>query len=1375
MGSMITLFDDRTYEAIIESVKTVVSGDSSTTMVEGWAVDKLRRAPMDVTVRSEKVHVIRTARADVDATFSLPSGTCVGFRVVLPEDMTSVDLHFETPGKTLTRTVDVVKAQRALRRMRRHGRERRIAHYLAHAWTPRGSMALMRLVKRRLFGKQGFYDRWMRDHETMTSAEAAHIMRGFTSRPLVSVVVPVYNVDGVWLRACVRSMTEQWYPNWELCLADDHSPSPRIRPLLEELAASDERIKVVFRDSNGGISRATNSAIELATGDFIGFMDNDDELAPQALFNVVNEINSHPDADFLYTDEDKMTEGGRRFDPFFKPGFSPHLLLGHNYITHFVVVSKQLLDAVGPLRPEFDGSQDYDFVLRATEKAKDVRHIPGILYHWRTLASSVAGDPRSKMYAYDAGRRAIEAALDRRGITGEVRMLDNLGTYKIDYATGVPSVAVLASSYDDDRLRKLESLTDYPHVSFVPVTADSLDDVARSRSEDYLMFLDDLLPDDSSWLTQMVSYSSDSQVAVIGGKIQDPHQRVVNVGVTLRALRSGEPFEMRGEWDEGIGYYFRDLLPREMFGITEDCMMVRSEDFRRASGFDMNLAAGLRGIDLCRRIRETSGKSALWQPYSLFTQRTLRSLTIDQSALAAYLKAHADMADPFAAAVFPSSENDQHGVEFSIDQVDVSLDGTLISVIGWAADLHGAHDVSIALEDTSWASMRAVDRYLRPDVNTALPVPADSLLGFHAEIVVPDGKKALKAAHGLCLVFTTPTDVRKTTIATPSSSIVLLWSLMSRKAGLLRHPRFLIRHLADRYLVPRRQTKAYHELIRVTENNDSEDIRRRIAGFAVTPRISLLVPVYNVETRWLTKCVESVLGQSYGNWELCLADDCSTKPTVRPLLERFARRDDRIKVVFREKNGHISRATNSALEIATGEYVALLDNDDELAPQALLEVVSVINEHPDADMFYSDEDKIDRNGRRFSPHFKPDYSPDLLLSTNYISHLGVYRRSIVNGIGGFRVGYEGSQDYDLALRFTERTAPERIRHIPKVLYHWRTLSTSTASRGGAKGYASDAGLRALRSAIDRRGIDAEVIPTKSKGIYDIHYAITSPGLVSVIIPTKDGYDNIERCMESIIRKTDYPNFEVIIADNGSTKPHMRDLYRRYGEQLGERFRVEDIDIPFNYSRINNLAALKASGKYLLFLNDDTEVIDTSWMTRMVSFAQIPRVGVVGAKLYYPNDTIQHAGVVLGLGGVAGHIQSGFPRGYVGYFGRLVENVNYSAVTAACCMVRAEDFQTVSGFDESLAVAYNDVDLCLRIARLGRDIVWAHEVELYHYESATRGYDVRNEEKLSRLKRESAVFEKRYRALVANDPYYNPNLSRTSGNYWVREVGPVKAA
>ena len=550
----------------------------------------------------------------------------------------------------------------------------------------------------------------------------------------------------------------------------------------------------------------------------------------------------------------------------------------------------------------------------------------------------------------------------------------------------------------------------------------------------------------------------------------------------------------------------------------------------------------------------------------------------------------------------------------------------------------------------------------------------------------------------------------------------------------------------------------YAEWITRHENIDLKSQQEQSKKFDYRPLISIAMPVYNVEIKWLEKCIDSVINQTYDNWELCISDDASTAPKIKKCLEAYEKKEPRIKVVFRKENGHISLATNSALEIATGEFIALLDNDDELPPHALFEVVKVLNERPELDVIYSDEDKIDAEGNRFDPHFKADWSPDTLMGNNYISHLGVYRSSIVKSLGGFRKGYEGSQDYDLVLRVTEQIPEDHIYHIDKVLYHWRTIPGSTASSGEAKSYIYDSGVKALTDTLNRRGIKGTVRPGLISGFYEVTYEVLQEELVSVIIPTKNGYDDLKLCVDSIIEKTSYPNYEIIIADNGSTDPKMQELFAEYKKQLDERFIVELIDIPFNYSRINNLAAEKASGKYLLFLNNDTEVIEPNWMTTMVSYAQFDRIGCVGAKLYYPDDTTQHAGVLVGIGGVAGHALNNYDRTHCGYFGRLVIDVNYLAVTAACMMVKAADFKAVNGFDETLEVAFNDVDLCLKIYELGRYNVYAHQVELYHFESKSRGYED-TPEKQKRFAGEIKKMQDKWPAYIAHDPFYNDNLTK----------------
>ena len=691
-----------------------------------------------------------------------------------------------------------------------------------------------------------------------------------------------------------------------------------------------------------------------------------------------------------------------------------------------------------------------------------------------------------------------------------------------------------------------------------------------------------------------------------------------------------------------------------------------------------------------------------------------------------------------------------------------------LTITGWALDTITKESPTFTINNENQVSAYNIQRVLREDVNQIYQTEPAIEAGFVVTLEGIKQKKVLpfnfqSSAHVVTVDF--PLNKKYPVIPGTEDKVTRLW--IKAKKGFKYMAKNGISHSIQRAKIEKLRNQAsYPNWLARNEVLDIEAMTQEIATFHYQPKISIAMPVYNVEEKWLRLCIDSILNQVYTNWELCMADDASTDPNVKKILTEYQQLDERIRVVFREQNGHISEATNSALAIATGEFVALLDNDDELAINAFYEVVKVLNENPELDLIYSDEDKIDMDGNRSDPAFKPDWSPDLLLGTNYISHLGVYRRSILEEIGGFRKGYEGSQDYDLVLRFTEKTTKERITHIPKVLYYWRMLPTSTAVDQGSKGYAFEAGLRAVQDALVRRGINGHATHGAANGLYDVYYDIESEKLVSIIIPTKNGYKDVQRCVSSIIEKTTYQNYEIIMADNGSTDPKMHELYAEFEQQLPGRFFVESIDIPFNFSTINNRAAKKAHGEYLLFLNNDTEVITENWLTLMVSFAQQERIGCVGAKLLYPNNTVQHAGVILGLGGVAGHGHYGYPHGDLGYFGRLAINVNYSAVTAACLLMKKADFDAVGGFEEAFTVAFNDVDLCLKVQALGRDNVWLHEAELYHFESQTRGYDDKGKKK-KRFEQEKVMMEEKWGPLIENDPFYNPNLTRDIPNFSLR--------
>ncbi len=560
--------------------------------------------------------------------------------------------------------------------------------------------------------------------------------------------------------------------------------------------------------------------------------------------------------------------------------------------------------------------------------------------------------------------------------------------------------------------------------------------------------------------------------------------------------------------------------------------------------------------------------------------------------------------------------------------------------------------------------------------------------------------------------------------------------------------------------IPEDQRRDYRSWVRRFDSPTIEQIvtlRAHIESLQPSqrPLISVLLPTYNTPERWLARAIESVRAQTYPYWELCIADDASTADHVRLVLEDYVRRDGRIKVTFRKENGHISAASNSALALATGEFISLLDHDDELAPTALAEVVSLLARAPGTDLVYSDEDKIDEHGVRYAPYFKPDFLPDLLTGQNYLSHLTTIRASQVREVGGFRAGYEGSQDWDLFLRVVEHSAPERIRHIPKVLYHWRSVQGSTARGATEKNYAEEAAERALGDHFERLGLKVSLEAVPGHHWRVVYPLPAQPPLVSIVIPTKNQQHLLRICIGSIFAKTTYPAFEIVVVNNRSDDPATLAYFQ---EVAALNVRVVDYDAPFNYSAINNFAVRHTRGEVLCLLNNDIEVISPAWLEEMVSQARRPEIGAVGAMLYYPNDTVQHAGCVLGIGGVANHAFLGLPRGAHGYMNRARLTQNYSAVTAACLAIRRSVYEQVGGFDaEHLAVAFNDIDFCLRVREAGYRNLWTPFAEFYHRESATRGYED-TPEKVARFNSEVAYMMSRWGELLRNDPAYNPNLS-----------------
>lgn len=542
--------------------------------------------------------------------------------------------------------------------------------------------------------------------------------------------------------------------------------------------------------------------------------------------------------------------------------------------------------------------------------------------------------------------------------------------------------------------------------------------------------------------------------------------------------------------------------------------------------------------------------------------------------------------------------------------------------------------------------------------------------------------------------------------------------------------------------------------------------KQRHHYFEYSPLISVAVPAYRTPEKFLVQMIDSLLAQTYGNWELCIANGSPEDGAMKKVLEEYTKKDSRIRVSELTENKGIAGNTNAALEMARGEFVGLLDHDDLLAPNALYEIVRALDEDRTLDAVYTDEDKVTTElDEHFQPHLKPDFNLDLLRSNNYICHFFVVRRFIVQKVGGFRQEFDGAQDHDFIFRCIETA--EKVGHIPEILYHWRTHKASTADNPASKMYAFDAGKRAIEAHLKRTGTEGTVSHTPDLGFFRVKYPVQGQPLVSIIIPNKDEKETLKACIDSIREKTEYPNYEIIIVENNSTTDEIFQYYKELSQD--PRIRLLRWKKEFNYSAINNYGVRHANGEYLLFLNNDVTVITPGWIRELLGVCQRPEVGAAGVKLIYPDDTIQHAGCVIGLGGIAGHMFVDMPANRTGYLHKASILQDMSAVTAACMMMKRTAFEEAGGFTEKLSVAFNDVDLCLKVRKNHKLIVYDPYVQLYHMESKTRGAED-NKEKVRRFQEEIEYMRCQWiDILKKGDPYYNKNLSLTKWNYSLRPL------
>ena len=557
----------------------------------------------------------------------------------------------------------------------------------------------------------------------------------------------------------------------------------------------------------------------------------------------------------------------------------------------------------------------------------------------------------------------------------------------------------------------------------------------------------------------------------------------------------------------------------------------------------------------------------------------------------------------------------------------------------------------------------------------------------------------------------------------------------------------------------------YGDWIWANEVGNSELASQRKKTFEKNPKISVIVPMYNTPEKFFKDLVDCMIKQTYKNWELCLADG-SPKPNEN--FKKYIEKDNRIIYKILEENKGISGNTNSAISMATGDYIALLDHDDILSEYALYEVVNCINKYPNVEFMYSDEDKIDEKGNRYDAYFKSDFAPDTLRSQNYICHFSVFKKELMDKLNGFRSDYDGAQDYDIFLRMSEITKPENIKHISRILYHWRVHKDSTAKlNSNAKNYAFVAGKKAIEDHLKRIGLDGEVSEGAVEGIYRVDYKVIGEPKVSIVIPNKDGKDILKVCIDSVLEKTTYKNYEIIVVENNSETEEIFEYYK----EIENNEKIKVVKYPnkgFNYSGIINYGVRESSGEYIVQLNNDTELITPNWLELMLGFAQRKDVGGVGVKLYYPDETIQHAGIIVGLGGIAGNRFKSIPKNGHAYFAKESMIENLSAVTAACMMNPRSVYDEVGFMNEKLAVAFNDVDFCLKVREKGYLIVYNPYIEFWHYESKSRGQE-NTPAKIKRFQGEMETFANRWRDFLdEGDPYYNINLSLDTEVYHMKK-------
>ena len=1069
---------------------------------------------------------------------------------------------------------------------------------------------------------------------------------------------------------------------------------------LPAIASSFEEINLKFVTAENPLTRpqAANAGLDAASGDFLMLLDDDDWIADDHLEGLVKFSANHQNAKAVYSSTQKTTHQGEPLEVLFSHAFDPVLLMHDNYIPiHSMLFHKSLLEHGCRFDENFDIFEDWDFWLQLSQHT-NFKHLDKITAFYREGGKSeTAGEDSQSRY-------------DNSGLVGKGRSA--LFSKWLERWNGSQMNQVLG---DMDQSSLIEATT---------ISLYELQEINQQQQHQLLAISQELSTTNQELLTTISTLSAAYK------QIDDHKKEIDNLNSHLSAA-----------------YKKIDDHRKEMDNLNNHLNDVDQNLRQHIKNVEQNSHQHISELEnLLNSIRSSLSWKLMWPFRKLMRilKRLLGSDAMprnDDSDQKKNIVANIGMLKPD----FPGNTI-HHSIDDTLmvkpdspgNTIHYSIDDTLLCsgylyVRGWAVASAGISYIRVIAGNESALAHYGQER---KDTQAVYPDIANSDRSGFVFF------KKVASIETVRLEFGDKAGQSVQIETSYSASLTL--PTLSMYADFLR-----LDHSIQ------------YQIYQAKQELTNLDQKFEPSVFAFQPQISVIIPIFNVDPAWLDACINSVFGQIYENWELCLYDDASTNEETLECLRKWAEHDSRISVTYGKENLHISGASNNALKMANGEFVGLMDNDDELTNDALYHVIDLLNNHSDADYIYTDEDKIDEEGDYCQPHFKPGWSPELLESMMYVGHFSVIRKSILEQVGGFREGLEGSQDYDLALRIAEIS--NNFYHIPKILYHWRIIPGSVSGGGDAKQYAYTSAVNALTEHVAKENLNNSAETTNYAGLYRIRRESGNPS-VTIIIPFHNKAEMTIDCLKSI-KNSSYDNYSIFLISNNSSDDELK-LVKNYIEN-DERITLEEYNHKFNWASINNWAAQCCESEFLLFLNNDTLIINKDWIESLLDCGIKKNVGAVGAKLLYEDDTIQHAGIIMQIGGIAGHAFRYHSDEVPGYFGYSDVVRNCAAVTGACMLVRKELWQQLDGFDESLRVSYNDVDFCLRLLEINYAVIYTPFAKLYHLESISRPKTIADmsTEELVEFQRESDFLRRRHlKYFKEGDPYYNPNLTLRLENY-----------